>query len=1390
MLRNHARTLRSLGSAAAVLAAFALTLSAQTASSVAPSRIVQRVDENARVTLHGYVHPLANAANDRGAAPDSMPLTRMHLVLQRSASQEADLRQLIAGMHTPGNANYHKWLTPAQFGQRFGPSDQDVATVQSWLASHGFEVTGVLPGKQVVEFSGSAAQFREAFHAQIHKYEENGNTHFAAAGDPQIPAALSPVVGGFVALNDFHAKNYARVRGQASYDPKTHESKPEWTYGGTPPFNYVVTPADFGSQYDLPNAALNSAYSGTTYDGAGQTLAIINDANINLDLVQSFRTLFVPGYPATNLPTVIIDGNDPGVDGINNPDGPNFDSSEAYIDVEWSGAIAPKANIDLVIAGDTALEGGLFLAAEHVVYGDIAPVASLSFGACEANIGSTNAFLNQLWEQAAAQGQTIIVSSGDSGSAGCDGSGQAFAVNGFAVNGFASTPYNVALGGTDFYYSDYNNSGLSAQLATYWNQTTTQNPQASILQHIPEQPWNDSQYGLDALNTFNYIGDTSIGGGGGGASSQAVCANNNYDSTTGICMSTLSGYAKPAWQTGVTGTQGDKVRDIPDVSLFASDGANYALYPFCWSDADCQPASGGNAIQISEAGGTSFAAPDFAAIMALVNERYGAQGQADFVLYPLKAQFPAAFHDVTAGTIAVPCNIGTVGDSSGNVYPPLDCFAVANPLTGNDATYGSSVEGEIGLNNTPYYNASAGYNLATGLGSIDAAALLADWGSIHFKSTATTLSPSSTSFTHGTSITISGQVTGSTTPSGSVALVTNSSEPGNQGHATFALTNGSYSGSVSSLPGGTYDIWGRYSGDGTNAASNSAQTSITVNPENSSIFFYLLNNASTQTQQTATSSGQTVPYGTQLILDAEAVPSSYYTTCNVSSPPASCNTATYTIPTGTVSFSDNGTTINTAMVNVEGNAEFNAPFSVGTHSVTANYSGDNSYNKSSASAIAFTVAQDQPDLGLTASNEAASASSAVQVQGGQTTAFNVIVENSANDSLESSYGVFGAVPVAAPTGSVTVTGLPGGSATATLAPAVDQTTAVADSIAVIALPASAAAGTYNVTISYAGDANYAAVSGSGTVTITPASSLLASTTAASMTGSISATTNLTITGTVTGQSGHPAPTGVVELFSSGYQLYQTGYIPLTPGSGDTSTFSVTVNSQLLYQGTNLITVQYLGDTTYATSATTLNTSGISNPLSDFSITSASSLVPLQATATATTTVYVTPTNGFSGTVNLACAVAGSPTGVSCSLSQSSVALTYSNTASADGQELPPQNRPWKLLASGGGAALAGVLLLTIPARRRAWRNLLSLVLFACIAGFGIGCGSSGGGTTCTTNCGGGGGGTKGVATNPSQAVTLTITTSSAATGNYVVSVTGASTSTSQIHSAGVLAQVQ
>jgi subtilase family serine protease len=717
-------------------------------------RIVSPIDEKQLVTLKGTVHPLANRANDRGVAPDEMRLDRIHLVLRRSDSQETALRTLITQMHTPGTAAYHKWLTPDAFGKQFGPADEDITTVKTWLASHGFSVTKVNPGKQTLEFSGNVAQFRSAFHTQVHQYEVNGQTHYANAADPQIPAALSSVVGGFVSLNNFQAKSYAKYLGKAQYDPKTGKSAPEWTVGNSSEgYQYVLAPQDFAVQYDL-----NPLYTAGT-NGTGQTIAIINESNINIAAVNNFRTLF--GLPA-NPPQIIIDGNDPGVDGVNNPDGPNYASVEAYLDVEWSGAVAPNATIDLVIGADTALESGLILAAEHTVYGNVAPVVSLSFGECESNLGTTtNTFMNGLWEQAAAQGMTVMVSSGDSGSAGCDNDDtQEYAIAGLGVNGFGSTQYNVSVGGTDFYYSDFSQglTSLEAQIGTYWGGTASNNtPVVSIKGVIPEQPWNDSQYAptFATLEQGASPSSTSIAAGSGGASFL---------------------YAKPAWQAG-TGVPADGQRDLPDVSLFASNGVNLTYYPICAVDGDCLPVSASGSVQFSGVGGTSASSPAFAGMMALVNQKYGPQGQANFVLYPLASQFPAAFHDVVNGTNSVPCEEGSE-----------NCIAVKNPVSITDPNTGLVItEGQIGTGTTPDYNAVAGYDLASGLGTIDANQLVTNWGSVKFASTVTTLTPSSTSFTHGTSVTISGTVTGpSGVPTGNVALMTSSSEPGDQAQGLAA----------------------------------------------------------------------------------------------------------------------------------------------------------------------------------------------------------------------------------------------------------------------------------------------------------------------------------------------------------------------------------------------------------------------------------------------------------------------------------------------------------------------------------------------------------------------------------------------------------------------------
>ncbi len=1211
------RCLSPIAFAAAALALIApAPLAAQAISSLVTPRLTRPIDENSRVTLKGTVHPLASSANDRGAAPESMPLDRIQVVLKRSDAQESALKQLITDLHTPGSPSYHKWLTPDQFGKQFGPSDQDIATVEAWLQSKGFSITRLNPGRQTLEISGNVAQFREAFHTQIHKYMVEGQTHYANTTDPQIPAALAPVFGGFTSLNNFRGKNYVKVLGKATYDPRTDKATPLWTTGpGTPAIdnNYVLAPGDFAVQYDL-----KPLYA-AGINGSGQTIAIINDSNINIYLANQFRTLF--GLPA-NPPQVIIDGNDPGVDGINDPDGPNFDSVEAYLDVEQAGAVAPNATVDLVIAADTNLEYGLLLAAEHAVYGNVAPVISMSFGLCEADNPSLNQAFATLWEQAAAQGITVMVSSGDSGSAACDG-GTYYAVNGQAVTGWGESAYNVSVGGTDFYYSSYNGStaAINTQLGTYWNTTASNNSYTPSLKAvIPEQPWNDSQFGLDIFNILTESGGTvtSVAGGGGGASTCATLSSSQ------ACVP----YPKPSWQKGA-GVPADSARDVPDLALYAANGSNGTFYPECYQDGDCQPVSAGNTVQITGIGGTSASSPAFAGIMALVNQKYGRQGQANFVLYPLATQFPAAFHDVTVGSNSEPCSFSP---------PSTDCISVTNAPVIDDPTYGEALEGQIGTGSMPQYNATAGYDLASGLGSVDANVLVADWNKVTFTSSNVTLTPSQTSFTHGTAITVSGALTPSTA-TGDVALMTDSTEPVQQGQTWFTLTNGSFSHSVNYLPGGTYNIWGHYGGDPRNAASNSQKTQVTVSPEASGIYFNLFSPAGTSNSGSIVS-GATIDYGTQLLLSAQVAPSSQLTAfenCFVNN--TTC--PIFTPPTGTVAFADNGSTINTAVLNAKGDAEYNAPFSLGPHSLVAKYAGDNSYNSSTAAAVTFTVVKDTPALAISAANQDSNG----DIIRSQPTVFNVQVANGAMITNGQNYNEAFPSPIASPTGTVTISGFPSGVPTSgTLTAAIVPGFQAQEGVTTITAPANVATGNYTVTVSYSGDANYMATSEQFPVSIIGVSGGQSSTTTATMSGSISPSSTITITGMVTGQSGQGAPTGGIIVYSSGGDITE---INVNPGSGTTSSFSLTLSSQFLYQGANFITLQYTGDNTYYPSAYQL-ANPVLSPLSDFSIIPQTTIVPVTLGHSNTDTINLYSMNGFSGAVSFTCA----GTTVTCSVPSS------------------------------------------------------------------------------------------------------------------------------------------
>jgi hypothetical protein len=988
---------------------------AQTPPSAALPMITQPINNASTVPLHGNVHPLAIARNDRGAVPASTGVPRMLLLLKRPPAREADLKQFLSDVQTPGSGSYHHWLTPTQFGARFGPADSDIQQVQAWLQSQGFTVSHLSPARTLIEFSGTVGQIQSAFHTPIHRYLMHGELHLANAKDPEIPAALAPVIRAVGPLHDYRPHSMIRVMGRAAYDARTHKVTPEWTYPVQGGNYYAVAPEDFSVQYNT-----KPLLSGGS-DGSGQTIAIINDSNIDLstspNLVSSFRSLF--SLPAST-PQVVIDGNDPGVNG---------DAVEAYLDVEWAGAVAPGATVKLYTSANTTLQSGLILAAKRAIEEDTAPILSVSFGLCEAFLGTSyNQFISSLWQEAAAQGQTVLVAAGDSGSAGCDDpSTETVAQDGLEVSGFASTPYNIAVGGTDFYYSTYSqgSSALNNQIATYWNQNNDAN-NGSLIKTIPEQPWDDSQFGLNAAGYDP--SNPSIAGAGGGASS---CVNSTTDASGNITCQ--SGYPKPAWQSG-TGVPSDSVRDIPDVSLFAANGANFSFYPICAAAGDCSTQTPQGVAQVTPVGGTSASTPAMAAIMAIINQKYGRQGQADYVLYPMAAQHASVFHDVTNGSNDEPCSQGTPNCS-------LD--------TNNDGYY-----------SLQDYGATTGYDLASGWGSFDANALVTNWNSITFKGTSTTLTVSPTSFKHGSSVTLSTSVSSSSggTPTGTVALVTNNQVAENDGFTTIALTNGSGTATSNALPGGTYQIYGQYSGDGTYGTSKSPTQTLTVTPESSNINLSI-NTVDQNGNPVPIAANGSEPYGTYISADIQPT--------GVNNTPSNADG----IATGTALFQDSaGAAAATVNLNSYGEAEYlPGYFGVAAHTISAKYSGDVSFTASSGSAT-FTV---------TKAPTAVSGSAGPGSAAGTTTLSITVTPTPASGA-------------AAPTGTVSVAAGSTQLGSGQVGPSTDPNTGASLGKASITFTSSSIpSGTTTVNLSYSGDGNYQSSSASVPISSTPGFSLAA-----------------------------------------------------------------------------------------------------------------------------------------------------------------------------------------------------------------------------------------------------------------------------------------------------------
>jgi Pro-kumamolisin, activation domain/Bacterial Ig-like domain (group 3) len=591
-------------------------------AAVAP-QVSQAVDEAQLTVLRGNTHPLATAKFDRGAAPSALPLQRMLLVLKRSAEQETALRQLLDEQQDKASPNYHKWVTPEEFGKRFGPADPDIQAVTSWLQSHGFQIAQVSKGRTVIEFSGTAAMVREALHTDIRQYVVNGEAHWANARDPQIPSALTPVVAGVWTLHNFLKKpNLVMSKERFPLADVPGSKKPLATSSTG---HHYLSPGDYAVIYGI-----NPVYQGGI-TGINVIIGVVGRSDISTGDIFDFRNVFGMQSPGFGI---IASGPDPGDLG-------GGEEAEAVLDTTWSGAVAPGAYVQLVISATTDTTDGVDLSELYIVDNNLADVMTESFGVCENNVTCAQlAGFSALAEQAAAQGITYVVSSGDTGSAGCDDLSETTAHGPVAVNALAATPFNVAVGGTIF-----NEGGHESK---YWSASTTQ--AVTALSYIPENVWNESCVSCSSPN---------IAAGGGGAS-QFV--------------------SKPFWQAGVSGIPNDTFRDLPDVSLTA---ALHDPYLICLAGSCSQQGF------LAGIGGTSASTPSFAGMMALVVQKVGSRvGAANYVLYRLAASqtFSQCNGSSTSGSPASTCVFNDV-TSGNNAVPGEASYGTSTPKYASGPAY-------------------------------------------------------------------------------------------------------------------------------------------------------------------------------------------------------------------------------------------------------------------------------------------------------------------------------------------------------------------------------------------------------------------------------------------------------------------------------------------------------------------------------------------------------------------------------------------------------------------------------------------------------------------------------------------------------------------------------
>jgi len=660
------------------------------AAAASPDRITRPIDVDQLSIVPGHIHHLALPQYDLGPVDDSMRMDSLLVLFKPSSDQQTRLDVLLADQQNPSSPMFHKWLSPEEFGSRFGFSAGDNSRVVAWLQSQGLQVRETARGRNWISFGGTAAQVSTALHTSIHRFQVNGEAHYANVGEPSVPSALSEVIGGFLGLHDFHPQ------------PMVRQVTPDYSVSST----HYLAPQDFATIYDL-----NPLYQ-SGVDGTGQSIVVVGESDVVLSDIAAFRSRYK--LPANVPKLVLYDNNDPGV---------TTALMEADLDLEWAGAIAPNATI-YYFYGTNA-----FTAMAAAVNANAAPVISVSFGGCE--VGWRPTYWRSVAQQANAQGITILAASDDSGAAGCDPQEVTqFASRGPAVSFPAVLPEVTAVGGTQFVEGTGN----------YWAATNS-SAFGSALSYIPEAAWNETNY------------QTGLGATGGGAS--AI-------------------YSKPSWQTG-TGVPDDGARDVPDVALSAASHDAY-LITF----------DGMN----GAAAGTSCSTPAMAGIVALLNQYQVSKGYQKLPglgninpqLYRLAQSAPSAFHDIISGNNIVPCLQASPGCTTGS--------------------FG--------------YLAGVGYDLATGLGSVDGNNLITQWNT-RTNGVVVTLSLSAAKATVNDTVQTTATVapaSGSGTPTGTVDFSANGVPLGSvvlQSQAGLQTATVSFP--LYLLGTGTYSIVAQYSGD-------------------------------------------------------------------------------------------------------------------------------------------------------------------------------------------------------------------------------------------------------------------------------------------------------------------------------------------------------------------------------------------------------------------------------------------------------------------------------------------------------------------------------------------------------------------------------------------------